>query len=240
MENLAIVLALCATLSLASYRFRLLTPSGSVASIAIGMVIGLLGSIEWLLLLIVFAVLGFVVTRFRFQLKRRQGLQEGRKGERTYRNVVANGLVPAAVAVTAWAAGGQDSAIAGVVYLTAISVAASDTVASELGVLSPHAHLITSMRPVPAGTDGGVSAFGTFCALVAAGIASVVGWVIIFPGAGLDARLLVPIAFGFAGCNIDSLIGATLERRGLVGKLGTNVLSMTAGSVLGLAVLLLV
>jgi uncharacterized protein (TIGR00297 family) len=237
LENLAVVLALCATLSFISHRFHLLTVSGSAASFAMGVIIGLFGSIEWLLLLIIFAVMGFVVTRFRFEIKARAGVQEGKRGERTYRNVLANALVPAMVAVVAWAIGQQGSAIPAIVYLTSISVAASDTIASELGVLSQNARLITTMRPVPAGTDGGVSAFGTAWALIAAGLASLVGWLIILPAAPIDARILVPVVFGFAGCNIDSLIGATLEQRGLVNKLGTNILSMAAGAALGLAVL---
>ena len=46
LENLAVVLALCAVLSIMSYRFKLLTASGSLASFAMGVVIGVFGSIE--------------------------------------------------------------------------------------------------------------------------------------------------------------------------------------------------
>lgn len=237
--DVAIVLLLCAALSILSYRLRLLTLSGSVASFAVGVVIGLFGSINWLVLLIVFALLGFIVTRFKFELKVMKGVQEGKKGERTYRNVLANSLVPALVAVGAWALGEQDSIVAGLVYLTAISVAASDTIASELGVLSDKTRLITTFQKVPPGTDGGVSAYGTMWALAGAAFASLVGWVVLFPGEGVDTDLLVPIVIGFVGCNVDSLIGATLERRGMVSKLGTNILSMAFGALAALALLLM-
>lgn len=239
LENLAVVLALCLVLSVLSYRLGLLTKSGGAASFAVGVVIGTFGSINWLLLLIAFTLAGFVVTRFKLDIKVQRGLQEGRKGERTWRNVLANGFVPALVAVGAWALGASGTVDAGIVYLTAIGVAASDTVASELGVLSGKARLITTMEPVPAGTDGGVSALGTFWAFMGALLASALGWAVLFPGMWPDWRLLIPISVGFIGCNIDSLIGATLERRGMVSKLGTNIGSMAAGTLLAAILLYL-
>lgn len=233
-----LVLLLCGILAVLSYRLKLLTPSGSLASFAVGSIIGSLGSINWLILLIVFALSGFVVTRYKFDLKARKGLQEGKKGERTYKNVIANGLIPTAIAVVFFAAGEQSSPLANLTYLCAISVAASDTIASELGVLSPEVRLITTMKKVPPGTDGGISTFGTVWAFLGALFASILGWVVLFPGALPDMRMFVPVIFGFLGCNIDSLIGATWERKGYVDKLGTNMLSMFLGTLLGYVMLI--
>jgi uncharacterized protein (TIGR00297 family) len=194
-----------------------------------GVVIGSFGSVSWLIILIAFALSGFIVTKFKFELKRRRGVQEGKRGERNWKNVAANGLIPALIALGAWSLGQQGSLAANLIYLTAVSVAASDTIASELGVLSNRTFLITSMEKVAVGTDGGVSAYGTAWALIGAAFASVLGWLLLFPWGMVDARLLIPIAMGFLGCNIDSLIGATLERAGIVSKLGTNILSMAFG-----------
>jgi uncharacterized protein (TIGR00297 family) len=235
--DLVIVLLLCAVLSLISYKLRMLTASGSLASFAMGVVIGVFGSVQWLFLLIVFAIVGFLVTRFRLEIKMQRGLQEGRKGERTWKNVLANGLVPAMVAVSAWALGIQGTEEAGLVYLTSIGVAASDTIASELGVLSAKTRLITTMRPVLPGTDGGVSLQGTFWALMGSLFATVIGWAIIFPGTWPDYQILIPIILGFVGCNIDSLIGATWERSGKVSKLGTNILSMAIATTIAALIL---
>jgi uncharacterized protein (TIGR00297 family) len=237
LENLAVVLALCAVLSAISYKFKLLTASGSLAAFLMGVVVGVFGSINWLLLLIAFTVAGFVVTRFRLEIKMQQGLQEGKKGERTWKNVLANGLVPMMVAVIAWALGVQGTDEAGLIYLTSIGVAASDTIASELGVLSGKAKLITTMRPVPPGTDGGVSLLGTFWAFMGSLIAAVLGWAVIFPGTWPDYQILIPIVLGFVGCNLDSLIGATWERSGKVSKLGTNILSMAIATAIAALIL---
>jgi uncharacterized protein (TIGR00297 family) len=239
LESLAIVVVLCTVLSVLSFRFGLLTKSGAAASFVVGMAIGGLGSIGWLLTLIVFTFMGFAVTKFRFQIKESKGLQEGKKGERTYRNVLANGLVPALVAVIAFATGNQDSTLAVIAYISSVAVAAADTTASELGVLSDRTYLITTGERVAPGTDGGVSLNGTLWCIVASFIASYTGWLVIIHQP-LDPLFLIPSAMGVAGCMVDSLIGATLERRGLVGKLHVNFLSMAFGSVAAVAVYLLI
>ena len=240
LENLGVVLGLCAILSLLAFKFKLLTVSGSVASFAVGVVIGWFGSINWLVLLIVFTLLGFAVTRYKLQAKINKGLQEGKKGERTYRNVLANGLVPAVIAIFSWLAGTPADFTSSLVYLAAISVAAADTTASELGILSPKTYLITTFERVKPGTDGGVSALGTFAAAVASAFASILGWLILLPGKTPDLSILIPLLMGFLGCMVDSMIGATLERRRLVSKLGNNIISMAIGSVLALIIIVLV
>lgn len=238
LESLAIVLVLCAALSALSYWFGLLTASGSIASFLVGMVIGGLGSIAWLLTLVTFTFMGFIVTRYRFQLKEVKGLQEGKRGERTHLNVLANGLVPAVVALVSFSVGGQGTMVASIAFLSSVAVAAADTTASELGVLSDRAYLITTGRPVPAGTDGGISLAGTLWCAVASLAASTVGW--LFSSYSiLDPLLSIPVTMGVSGCMMDSLIGATLERRGIVGKLQNNILSMAFGSGLGILVFLL-
>ncbi len=237
--SLAIVLVLCLILGVLSFRFGLLTASGSIAAFALGMIIGGLGSIGWLLILVFFTVFGFIVTRYRIKEKTEMGLQEGKKGERTHLNVLANAFVPAVVALAAWALQAQQEVIPAIVYLSSISVAASDTVASEMGILSDKVRLITTFEKVKPGVDGGISAYGTMWALIGAIGASIFGWIVLFPYDLLNPLVLIPIITGFIGCNIDSLVGATLERGGYVGKLGTNMISMACGALLALAILLL-
>ena len=230
--SLVLVLILCAMLSVLSYWFGLLSISGAVASFAVGIIIGGLGSVGWLITLIAFAFLGFFVTKFRFQAKKKLNVQEGTRGERTYRNVLANGMVPALVAIISFALGMQGSEIAAIAFISSVAVAAADTTASELGVLSSNTYLITTGQRVAAGTDGGVSAAGTASCVIAAAVASIVGWLAIFQSSPLEPLIIVPTAMGVAGCMLDSVVGATLERRGMVTKLGNNMMTMAAGSAL--------
>jgi len=238
--SLAIVLLLCLVLAILSYWFGLLTASGSISAFALGMIIGGMGSINWLLILIFFTIAGFLVTRYKLQEKIDKGLQEGKRGERTYKNVLANGLIPALIATVAWIMGVPQETIPAIVFLSSISVAASDTVASEIGILSDRTKLITNLKDVPPGTNGGVSTYGTIWALLGAIGASVFGWILLFPENLIDPLILVPIIVGFLGCNVDSLIGATLERRGYIGKLGTNMISMASGAILALLILIVI
>ncbi len=138
--------------------------------------------------------------------------------------------------------------ISGIIFLSALSVAGADTLASEIGVLSKHTHLITNRKPVPAGTDGGVSRLGQLCAIGAAAYTSSVGWFVLSVlarGYGFEstmpanpAYLVIPAVIGFLGCQLDSVIGATLEQRGLVSKKVNNLISTSAGAMLAYAVLI--
>ena len=238
-ESLAIVVVLCTVLSVLSLRFGLMTKSGALASFFVGVVCGGMGSVGWLLTLIVFSFMGFAVTKFRFQIKESKGLQEGKKGERTYRNVLANGLVPALVAIVAFATGTQDSVLAVTAYVSSVAVAAADTTASELGVLSDRTYLITTGEKVAPGTNGGVSLNGTLWCIIASVIASYTGWLVILKQP-FDPLFLLPSLMGVVGCMVDSLIGATLERRGVVGKLHVNFLSMAFGSIAAVALYLVI
>lgn len=237
--NLALVLALCAVLSVLSYWFGLLNGSGAASSFAVGAIIGGLGSIGWLVTLLAFTFLGFFVTKFRFQAKKMLNVQEGTKGERTYRNVLANGLVPAAVAVISFALGQQGSEIAGIAFISSVAVAAADTTASELGVLSKNVYLITTGRKVRPGTDGGISAIGTASCIAASAMASLVGWLAIFWSNPFDPVIAIPLAMGVTGCMLDSVVGATLERNGKVTKLGNNMMTMGLGAMLSVVLYVL-
>ncbi len=236
-------MGLCSVLSgLAFYR-HVLTWDGSVAAFLVGFAIGVFGSVEWLLLLLFFLLSSFLATRYRFALKRAMGVQEGESGERRSANVLANGLAPVGVAVLAaldppW----FPRSMSGVVFLSALAVAGADTLASEIGVLSRRTVLITTFRPVPPGTNGGVSWLGEGAALTASVYTALIGTVVLAylaPAIGLvatmpatTAALVIPALVGFAGCQFDSVLGATLEHRGWLDKKTVNLVATTAGAVL--------
>lgn len=236
LEQALIVLVLCAALTFLSWKLGLLTLDGSLASFAVGMVLGLFGGIGWLLVLVLFAVTGFLVTRYKMELKVRKGLQEGTKGERSHRNVIANGAVPLAVAVLTFLAGWEGE-VPALIYLSAICVAAADTTASELGILSDRVYLITTFERTTPGVDGGVSLYGTIWATLASAFAALTGWVVIM-GTLPQLAVLIPIGMGVLGCFIDSIIGATLETKGWVTKLWNNVTSMALGAIVALLLII--
>jgi len=244
------VTVFCTALAAISYQRKIFNLSGSVTAFAVGMVIGICGDVLWLLLLLVFLITSFAATKFRFEWKKSQGFQEGKKGERSWRNVAANGAIPTAIAFFSFLAEASGSAgdffgkdIASFLFVSAIAVAASDTSASEIGIIDPRVYLITTFKRVPRGVDGGVSLTGTFAAFIAAAYSSAIAYVV-FAGLNKDLlhgpyTLFVPMLCGFLGCQIDSLIGATWEQRKKIGKLGNNFLSIALGTLIALALALL-
>jgi uncharacterized protein (TIGR00297 family) len=160
---------------------------------------------HWLLaaLMMVF-VLTFAATRYGRAKKEARGLSESRRGRRASQ-IVANLGVAGLFA----AAGRYEGCVA------ALAEAAADTVSSEIGQATGHpARLITTGRMVPAGTDGGVSLTGTLAGLVAAALVVMVG-----SGhhPGWPVQATTWMAAG-AGLYFDSLLGATVERRGWMGN----------------------
>ncbi len=244
------VTGFCLAIAVLTYVRKIFDMSGSASAFVVGMVIGICGNVLWLILLLFFLASSFVATKFRFEWKKSEGFQEGFRGERSWRNVFANGAIPTAIALLSFLAeavepdGGFFSKdIASYLFVSAIAVAASDTAASEIGIVDPRVYLITTLERAKRGVDGGVSLTGQLAAFVAAAYTSATAYVVFafFNDSLLagPATLLIPMLCGFLGCQIDSVIGATWETKGKIGKLGNNFLSILAGTAIafGLAVL---
>jgi uncharacterized protein (TIGR00297 family) len=200
------------TLALVALLLRLVNKSGAAAGFVLGVVIYLGYGYKSFLLLLAFFALGSAATRLGYARKAARGVAERRAGARSWREAVANTVAAAFFALLAITT--QHQAAFLLALTAALAEAAGDTVSSEIGQwLSSRAYLITNLRPVSFGENGGVSWGGTLAGLAASGI--VVG---LAYGLGLCSRGGAVLALGAAvgGNLLDSLLGATLERRGLV------------------------
>lgn len=96
--------------------------------------------------------------------------------------------------------------------IASIATATSDTWATEVGMF-PRNHKtvsITTFRDVKPGTDGGISLYGTFSALLGSALIGAVYMMFSYED-HLLIFLIIAIS-GFMGCLIDSLLGATLQK----------------------------
>ncbi len=73
--------------------------------------------------------------------------------------------------------------------------------------------MITTWKLVPAGADGGITIYGSIAGLAAGAVIASVGWA---GGMVRPSQFWIPVLAGFAGMVIDSLLGATLQRRGWI------------------------
>lgn len=226
-----------------TYRRDMLNAAGAFTAFLMGALIVLFTNFFWLILLFMLLGLGSAATRFRFAEKQAKKVSEKAGGRRSTRNVIGNGLAPAVFAVAApfIAASSWGPNVAAVAYVSSIAVAAADTFASEFGSLAKSVRLITTFRRVPAGVDGGVSWQGQLAAAMGGAIIALLGALLLGVLTKGDLQMDVtpwtlglPAAMGFLGCQIDSVLGATLEGGGLFTKEETNLLSIAAGAVLGL------
>ncbi len=229
-------------LALGAVLARALTPAAGTVASAFGIVIVVTAGFAFLVLLILFVVASVIVTRYRIDEKRQKHLQEGAAGERGVANVVAHIVVPTALAIgMGWVPPLWSGPSVSVVYISALAFGAADTFASELGVLAGRARSILTFRPVPPGTNGGVSGPGELWAAMGALATGLLGYLacLLFSTPTLPAVVVIGVATvaGFVACQIDSVLGESLENRGYLNKHSTNLLGMI--SAVGIAAALL-
>ncbi len=215
------VLAGCSVLAFLTWKTEVLSAKASIAAFIIGTTVWALNGPAWMLLLVSFLVVGYAGTKWRFDFKKELGAEESNDGMRSLKNILGNGTAPAFFAVI----------FSPVAFAGSISTALSDTLASEVGVFSKRARLITTWEKVEPGTDGAISPLGTLFSVLGAATIAVIAYYL------LGVSPFITFLSGFTGCQIDSVLGASLERRDYLTKSEVNLIATLSG---GLVALLLV
>jgi uncharacterized protein (TIGR00297 family) len=186
-------------------------------------------------------LLTFAATLAGKRQKIQLGLAEDRRG-RTAAQVIANlgiaGLLPVAAYFREMS---FSEYVLPVLLVAALCEATADTVSSEIGqAFGGRPFLLTTLRPVAPGTDGAISLIGTFAGIAGAAVVALVAMLT------LNVRFLtftprfavVSFTSGVAGLLFDSLLGATVERRGWLGNDLVNFSSTAFAALIALVLLI--
>ncbi len=185
------------------------------------------GGAAVVLAFIALVVIGTSASRVGWASKERLGVAQTGGGRRSARHVLANAGAAAFVlllgavhpAWSGWSLIGACSALAG---------SLADTVAGEWGMLVREEPRLLLFGPVvPRGTDGGMTWAGVvFSFLAGVGTAGLVACT----GGGFHWAI---VAGGISGSVIDSILGATLERRGILDNEMVNFGASSGAALVG-------
>jgi len=225
-DQVNILVGLIVSLLLAIYAFkkRELTDGGTVAAWFIGVSVFAFGGWTWLGLLALFFLSSALLTRYKAKFKAGAYAEFSKGGTRDFWQVVANGALPSLISVAYFL---NPSPALFAAFAGVIATATADTWATELGVLSKNAWLVTSFKKVKSGLSGAVSlqgfaasaAGGAFVALSAIALNvlnnaidfNLLSSLFVEQFVGGKTFLIVVIIAGFAGSLADSLFGATVQ-----------------------------
>jgi uncharacterized protein (TIGR00297 family) len=215
-----------------AYRFGVADVSGLFSGALVGIILIVFADVRWFVVILAFLILGSAATRYRYDLKAAAGIAETHGGVRGYVNVFANGLVAVAASVLYGLSGGNPAFLA--LFLGSVATAAADTMGGEIGMTGGDPVLITTLRPVPKGTNGGITLLGEAASLAAAAVIALTAYLLHL---GAVPLFIAATLAGFAGANVDSLVGALLENRGIIGNAGTNLLATLSGGLIAAGLL---
>jgi uncharacterized protein (TIGR00297 family) len=190
---------------------KLLTVMGYLHAWILGVIVW--GTVGWqgYIVVMVYFLVGSSVTRIGMAQKEAEGIAEKREGKRGPENVWGSALTGALCGLGTLFVETPYTQLLILGYVASFATKLADTTASEVGkAYGKRTFLITTLQPVPRGTEGAVSLEGTLAGVVGAAVIALCGL-----GLGLISPLgmLWSIIAAFIATNLESLIGATLQEK---------------------------
>lgn len=214
-----------------AYALHTVNRSGAAMGFVLGSTVYAAGSPGAFALLLLFFVVGSAATRLGYRKKLAAGIAQEDGGARSWRHAVANAGAPSLLALGSALTTHRDLFLVGLAG--ALATATGDTVSSELGkAYGRRTFLLTSFRPVPAGTVGAVSLEGTLAG--AAGVLLASGAATLLNLIPFAAAPWVAVASFFAFM-VEGYLGALFETRGLLTNEQVNFANTLMGAGLAMA-----
>jgi len=230
-----VVIFLVTAMVLSVWR-RKLTLVAALVGGATGWIIFWGGGLSSLLCLTAFFLLGTLATSWKRKEKNSIDREGAGAEKRKTGQVLANAGVAALLALAALFYPGQAS-LFHLMIAGSFASAAADTLSSELGmVYGRRFYNCLSWKKEDKGPDGVVSWEGTLIGLAGAGL--IAGIYVIGGNSGRGRDFLAIILAGALGNFSDSMLGATLEKKGWLGNDGVNFTSTAIAALVTLVVVI--
>lgn len=228
-EKMLIAVTFSFFLGVLAYRAKIADVSALLSAALLGALIIVFTDLSWFLLLLIFFILGGGFTRYKYKYKKSIGIAQTKEGIRSYENVFSNSTAALILAIASGIFPEHSIPIV-YAYLGTIATATGDTLASEIGTTAKgRPRMITTLKFVEPGTDGAVSLLGEISSIFASAVIGLLAYIL---GVSDNLPLSVCIATvgGFFGTNVDSILGATLQKNGILSNSGVNFLATFAGA----------
>jgi len=232
MYHILLICIFALVLGIGAYWAKAADSDAVLSETIVCLLVILFGGLTWFMLLLAFYLLGGGFTRYGYAHKAKLGIAQSHGGVRGYKNVYSNSLVPLAMAVCFGIYRNEIySDIFIYAFIASDATAAGDTLASEIGETSrSKPRMITTLKETEPGVDGGVTPLGEAASLAGALIIGLLAMVTGMTGA---FGIAVGVIGGLLGTNFDSLLGATLQRRGILSNNGVNLVATGFGALVG-------
>ncbi|XP_048755711.1 transmembrane protein 19-like isoform X2 [Ostrea edulis] len=232
------MMAILAPVGIASWglKRKSLDRSGVIAGLVVGFILTI-SNLCFFASLFTFFVVGSKVTKYKADQKKKLEHNYKDGGQRNWVQVMCNGGIAAIFAVQYMFHVGCKEVIIdfshqyspswlAMAVLGALACSCGDTFSSELGSVfsrNTEPRLITTFQKVPRGTNGGITAIGSFFSVLGGGIVGLAFYLtqifllsesFLNKGPPQWPILLVGILMGYIGSFIDSFLGATIQYSG--------------------------
>jgi uncharacterized protein (TIGR00297 family) len=230
MTDWIVFIIICAGVA-ASIRFRKLTVAGALTGGCLAGLLYLGLGIGGIVMLAAFFIAGSTATAFGRNKKEQLGIAEKNKGQRTAWQVLANGGAAGLAGLLSWV-NPEQAVVWQLAAAASLASASADTLSSELGsIYGKSFYNILTCKKDTCGLDGVVSLEGTLWGI--AGSALIAMLYIAFYGYSVLAFWI--LLAGFIGNIADSILGASVERKGCIRNDLVNLLNTLIAAGVGIS-----
>ncbi len=186
------------------FKFNILTRRGSFVAFLLGFYFAGIKGWEWLIPVLLFFLSSAAFTKVHHAIKGVGKKTTARNAWQVIANIIWAVTSSALFLLT-------QNEIFILFFIAFVAAVTADTWASEIGpLLNKRCFSPSTMRMVPAGTNGGISFFGSLAALAGATIISSISYYLFFGLWQWDIIAILSVS-AFLACFADSLLGAFVE-----------------------------